>query len=121
MKKIWFVDIDDKLYGPFTVAELRNFPGLTPDTLIWRKGLLTSIPLRHIPELQEIFEDSEPLNPGSESKPKQSKVLLTRTGAADEMALDLGGAPPSWLFALLMALIFLLLFMHFINSRFYNF
>jgi hypothetical protein len=106
MKKIWFIDIDGKLSGPYSVAQLKNISHITPDTLVWREGFERSIPIRLVPELKELFEDAEPLNPESD----ENGVALSAAGAsADELAIDMGSTPPFWLLALLVALVLLLL------------
>lgn len=117
MKKIWFIDVDGKLIGPFTVFQLRNFPGLTPDTLVWREGFRYSLPIRSIPELRDLFEDSEPLNPDEEEgESEPTRVKFSKGPTADEMALDLRAAPPSWIIPILLALLFILLAFYFMNN-----
>lgn len=59
MEKIWYVYIDGKKEGPYSVAELKRHPKVTPDTLGWKEGFKQWVPLRSIFELADVFEDEE--------------------------------------------------------------
>ncbi len=106
MQKIWFIDIDGKLNGPFSVAQLKGISGLTPDTLVWREGFEKSLPIRSVPELREVFEDPEPLHP----EPEVPGPLVPAGVPSDEIAIDMRSTPPFWLLVVLVALILILLF-----------
>ena len=56
-KKIWFIQIQGKKEGPFSVRELKYDPRINPDTLVWKKGFNLWLPIRKVPELKKIFED----------------------------------------------------------------
>lgn len=107
MQKIWFIDVDGKLIGPFSVSQLRSFPGITPDTLVWREGFKKSLPIRFLPELRELFEDAEPLHPEPEEEPR---LFRPPAVPAEELALDMGPIPPFWVLVFLLALIVIFLF-----------
>lgn len=98
MQKIWFVIEGQKKIGPYSIMELRGLKGLTPDTLVWRRGFETPQPIRFVPELKEVFEDPEPLHPEAEEWRRRSAQKL----AADEIVIDWGGPPPLFLLWLLL-------------------
>lgn len=116
MKKIWYIRCDGTLTGPYSVSQLRTLPGLTPDTLVWKEGFAKPIAIRLVPELQELFEDAEPLHPEPD-EPSLSQTRLSKVPPSDELTLDLGeNPPPLLLWALLVAAIFTLLFLRFANG-----
>lgn len=58
MKRIWFIEIEKKQLGPFSVGQLRHNPLVTPDTLAWKAGMERWLPIRRIPELAfQLFSD----------------------------------------------------------------
>lgn len=102
LKRIWFLLIDGKEEGPYTIAELRRHIRLTPDTPVRRKGTSRWILLRFIPELQSIFEDEpEKKLPADKKKGKGDQF---ENGAT---VLALRHDPPSFYFWLLIAAIVL--------------
>jgi hypothetical protein len=58
VEKIWFILIDECKEGPFSLLDLRSDPRITPDTLVWKEGFESWVPIRNISELQSVFEDS---------------------------------------------------------------
>jgi hypothetical protein len=111
MQKIWYIVSDGKRLGPFSIAELRSIPWLTPDTLLWREGCKEPIPARHIQELKDLFEDLEPLNPDEdEDEENLIKKQLRKAAGSDELAIDFGGGiPPHLFFYLILAIAVLLM------------
>jgi len=79
-EKIWFVLIQGERKGPFTVAELKQIPELTPDTLAWREGFLKWTPIRDIPELKSLFEDENKIEETEDERyrisPKNGTISL---------------------------------------------
>ncbi len=53
----WYLLIDDRKEGPYTIVELKNHKKFTPDTLVWKKGFPRWIPARFVFELEIVFED----------------------------------------------------------------
>lgn len=60
----YFIIVDDKQSGPFTIDELKN-AGLNKRTLIWRDGLLDWIEADSIEELKYLFVNTPPPIPKS--------------------------------------------------------
>lgn len=102
MEKEWFIHIEGKQEGPFSIKDLKNDHRLTPDTLVWKKGMKKWMPIRSIPELKEIFED--------EVKPQieEFKKKPLPSNGKDEVVLDMrGDLPPIliWILALLLLIL----------------
>lgn len=89
---LWFIIIRQKKKGPFTVSDLKKETELTPDTLAWREGMLAWTPIRDIPELAVLFEDS------SYPKAEEGEIASLFGGSAEGAALTLTPADPPWRF-----------------------
>ncbi len=105
--KVWYIDIQGKAEGPFTVEELKRDRRLTPDTYAWREGFDQWKPIRAIPELKDLFRDEkEPEPPPEETlRPSRPKKF------GEDIVLEGGLEPPYlywWVIAILVLLYFLL-------------
>ncbi len=86
MDKEWFILIEGKQEGPYSPRELKLDPRVTPDTLVWKKGFTNWVPIRHVPELKDVFKDqpkSKPLHekskpPSTDLIEKQEVLILNR-------------------------------------------
>ncbi len=58
----WYLLIEKRQWGPYSLAELKKDPRFTPDTLVRKKGTKTWTQARFIPELKQLFKDEEPLS-----------------------------------------------------------
>jgi hypothetical protein len=93
----WFVIINQKKKGPFTLLQLKAEKGITPDTLAWRQGMASWTQIRYIPELAQLFKDE---NPHQEEEGELAASF--RTGASTEgAAITLSHSDPPWRFWLL--------------------
>jgi len=99
-EKIWYIKFGDSdKEGPYSIVQLRNDPRVTPDTLVWKEGFSTWVPIREVLELAVVFEDSDPLD----EKPELPN-FVEKNG--DEMVLDMGyDMPPFYLWALILILL----------------
>lgn len=104
LEKVWFIDIAGKKEGPFSVLDLRRDERITPDTLVWKQGFPAWLPIRDVPELNSIFEDSEEFIPLIQEPLKQK--------ADDEIALDWRDNNPQYIFWLLLALLIIIYALH---------
>lgn len=113
MDKIWFIQIEDHQEGPYSIEDLKSDHRITPDTLVWREGFSTWIPIRQVNELKEIFEEPKPVQPSDEEEEKKSKDKKTKTfgNGRDELAIDLQRDYPP-IFWLLVVLIILSYFLY---------
>lgn len=68
MEKIWYIRLDNREEGPFTVEQLKRDHRITPDTLVWKQGFKKWIPIRKVPELKDIFKDEDETSKDQEEK-----------------------------------------------------
>lgn len=103
MNKIWYILINEKQEGPFSIEELKQDKRLTPDTLACRAGWNHWKSIRDIPELKELFEEQKPAQPDEETEEEKKKNMIQ-----EELVLDLGEEPPYllWLLVALIALLY---------------
>lgn len=109
MEKIWYLKINGKPQGPYSIEELKSLREVTPDTLVWYPPLKEWVPMRSVPELQEVFIDPE--TPEEKENDEEEFPGKENVKAADELVLELptAGPPvPFWIFAILMLMILLL-------------
>lgn len=101
IKKEWFIDIEGKKEGPFSISDLKRDNRITPDTLAWKQGFIRWKKIRDIPELKEIFADAD----------DKSKIDLSvkdqLINQREEIILDLRKDPPYlfWTFIILCVLL----------------
>lgn len=113
MKKEWYIIINRKQEGPFTLLELRRNPYVTPDTLVWKDGFKDWRKARSVVELKQIFQDEEeePIPPHEKFKPKIIKEELPQ----DDIVVTLSGDPFSffiWAIITILVLIYLYFWMN---------
>lgn len=98
MDKVWFLQVDGKKEGPYSLRELKWHPKVTPDTLAWKEGFKAWLPIRQIPELKPLFEDDVLEN---QENPAGQKGSAASSGEDSAMALRY--EPPSFYFLILLA------------------
>ena len=113
MEKIWYLEINGQRDGPWSVGELKRDTRITPDTLAWREGFENWKPLRNIPELQQIFEDEEPLPEQENSFEPQPTSILQK----DELVLEAHDEPPYPFLLFLLAVIIYFLTQLYMNHE----
>jgi len=74
-EKAWFIKIEGRQEGPFTISKLRSDSRITPDTLARQENFSEWLPIRSIPELSALFEDPETLGEHVASAKKFFKDL----------------------------------------------
>lgn len=111
MKRIWFIEVEKKQLGPFSVGQLRNNPLVTPDTLAWKAGMERWLPIRRIPELAfQLFSDEEEPSTGKKNCADPIK------NEGEELTIESDPNPFIWWIFLL-----LLLFAYLISALTQNF
>jgi hypothetical protein len=61
MSQYYYTDGKER-FGPFSVEELKD-KNLTPETLVWKEGLVDWVPARNLQDLQSLFDMSAPYPP----------------------------------------------------------
>lgn len=107
MNKEWFIVVEGKQKGPYSIHDLKNDSRVTPDTLVWKEGFKDWKPMRSVPELKEVFKDEEQGEPLEERfKPKPFPKDLN----PDQETLTLSRDPIQFLLWLLLLLLVLIYF-----------
>lgn len=58
MAEQYYMVVDEKTVGPFTLEEIKLHQRLTPETLVWKPGIDNWIPAREMPEFEMHFRSS---------------------------------------------------------------
>jgi hypothetical protein len=108
MEKIWYIFKDNKEYGPFSVEEVKAFPGLSPSTSVRKEGEVSWSFLKNRAELQGIFfEESE------DEKEVEEVDTEEIFSSDDEIVLDMGSRWNNrkfFVYIVVLALLFLYFF-----------
>ena len=109
-EQIWYVDIEGVKEGPFSIRELKRDARLTPDTLAWRPGFESWVPIKHIPELfWHLFEN------GKETPEEKREPSKIKAAAKEALAIEFRPKlPQSTVLFLILGLILLALLYFFI-------
>lgn len=109
-QKEWFIVIEGVKEGPYSIVDLRQDRRVTPDTLVWKAGWKTWLPMRKVPELKKVFEDVEKGDEEQDIKKNFQKKL------PEDDTLALSTEPPYlWMIIALLAILFALY--QFMNLR----
>lgn len=114
MEKIWFIQVDGKKEGPFSLEELKKDWRINPDTLVWRKGFKRWMPIRRVRELKKVFEDT------TESPKDLGEILKIKKvefSGKDTLAIDFNRESPPLLFWILMTIIVVSYLMYRLSER----
>ena len=105
MKGSWFILIENKQEGPYTILQLKEHSLFTPDTLVWTQGMETWLPAGQVKALDEVFEDPE------ESKPLEDlyeKPSFLEEPLPEEDILTFEPNNNSWILWLILAILLLM-------------
>jgi len=103
MDKIWFININAKQEGPYSLYELKRDVRITPDIFVWKEGFDQWKRIRDVPELKSLFEDE---NASNENEPIQFEPKKKLPG--DEVLVEGGGLEPPYFFWLIIAFLAIL-------------
>ena len=92
MKRCWYVKIGEQEEGPYSIEELKGDLRITQNTLVWKKGFSSWVPLSMVPELFEALF-------GAEKEEIEFKEL-----SQEELALTLQAQAPFFAFWLLLVI-----------------
>lgn len=106
MEKVWFILIDGKEQGPYTIQGLKNHPLVTPDTLVRHKNSKKWLQIRYVKELEEVFKDDEP----EEILQNPSDGIQGR----EVLAMDMRHDPANlfWILLIIIALTYVIIKLH---------
>jgi len=118
MVEIWFVLIDGKCEGPYSIPQLKRNTRITPDTYVWKEGFTEWKPMRSVPELKEVFTDDPKTLPPKEDEKKAANLKKLTLSGQEELTLDFRRDLPPIIFWIIIGLIVLSYFIHktFFNS-----
>jgi len=90
MTKEWYIYINDNREGPYSPEELKADTRITLNTLAWKPGMNSWLPIREIPELRKAL---------SETLLDDNDMLQY---PQDELTLEVNPKPPTrwWLVAI---------------------
>lgn len=100
MDKIWYININGRMEGPFSIADLKRDQRITPDTLARKADRDRWVPMRAIPELKILFSDNKPSGNNDKKNKKPPKII----SADNQLVLDMG-LEPSYFFLLVILLL----------------
>lgn len=84
--KKWFILINGRKEGPYSVQDLAKDPRFLPDTLVWSVGYHNWVEAQTVPELAKIFGLE------AEEDTESNKCF----GSSPVVALDQGNYDPPW-------------------------
>jgi hypothetical protein len=113
--KEWFIIIENKQEGPFSLLDLKKDYRFTPDTLVWRKGFQEWTPARFVYEMKQIFKDEPDAKPIHE--PEKGVLGESGLGQQDQVTLTLQQDPYQ---LLLWILLLLLIFIYTFYQSYYQ-
>ncbi len=102
MKDSWFVLIEGKKDGPFSIKELKKDKRITPDTLVWKEGFKEWVAIRFVSELKDLFRDENVVKKDDESNEPVSTDLMQ-----EQAALTLRQDPSQWILLVLVLILLL--------------
>jgi len=100
-KSVWFVLLAGEIKGPFSLPELKELKGFTPDTLVWKEGMEKWLAAREVIEFKTLFAEQEEPPPPEEVLDRVPSGKLT----GEDLALSLPNADPPLLFWLIFSLL----------------
>lgn len=89
MEKIWYILMDGKKEGPYSIFDLMEETRLSPDTLVWKEGFEDWVSLKEVPELQSLFE---------EPAPEVEEEVEEPLPVDEELTLQVEEPPPPFLY-----------------------
>ncbi|MGK5594001.1 MAG: DUF4339 domain-containing protein [Parachlamydiaceae bacterium] len=110
MDKVWYIWFDSKKLGPYSYNDLKKLNFVTPDTLVWKKGMKEWLPIRKVAELKDLFKDENEIDLQEEDPSDQLKAVLT-----DEVVIQMEHVDPPFFLWFLIALLILLFLLFRLN------
>ncbi len=108
MRKEWYIKVGEEPEGPYSKWDLKRDRRVMPYTLAWRVGMPNWLPIREIPELKSIFEDSGPTPAGTEPEEVEAKET-----PGPERILEMNQEPNYFYYILMALALIILIFLYF--------
>lgn len=102
-QKEWYIIVENRQEGPYSILELKRDLRFNPDTLVWKRGFKEWLPARAVAEIAEAFVDEEPAKPLHE--PSKGKKIDTELGGESPATLAMHHDPYQLLLWILVALL----------------
>lgn len=110
MSREWYVKLQGKEKGPYSISQLKDLPKFSPDTLVWKEGFPEWVKAGSVEELEEIFIDPEEEKAREKQKKEQEKLYASLRGTNDVLTLNPSFQQfPLWAILLIIALLLLFL------------
>lgn len=106
--KEWFTVYENRQEGPFSQKELMIDVRLTPETLVWKKGMKDWIKVKEVQELKFAFEDHTEV---SEKDEEEFNEVIQPKFEHEEETLTMQMEPYQyslWILIILIVLIYIL-------------
>jgi len=114
-EKEWFIIVENRQEGPFSLLDLKRNPRFTPDTLVWKKGFKEWTAARDVSEIAEVFKDEIPSK--ALHAPHEGKPLDSDIGQENQATLTLQQDPyPLILWILIAVLIIIYTYLQFFDK-----
>ncbi len=107
VEKIWFIFLDQKQEGPYSLLDLKRDERLTPETFAWKEGMKDWKRIAEIPELHSLFQPDA----GKEENMPDEEAERPPV-PDDEIVLDFQKGPPQFYLWLLLALFLIFIFLY---------
>lgn len=101
----WFVILNGKSDGPYSVPELLRNKEVNSNTLAWREGMEKWLPIREIPELKLLFIENE-------APPVVPQEVDETDLKAEDAVIALPSVQPPWIFWILFIILLLVYVLH---------
>lgn len=111
-EKVWFIILDNKQEGPYSLFDLKNDRRFTPDTLVWRNGFKEWMLARNVKEIADVFKDNEPSKAIHE--PFKGKKVTPDIGK--EVTLALNQDPYQWMLWILIFVLIIFYIIYLLNQ-----
>lgn len=105
-EKEWFIIVENRQEGPYSLFDLKNDRRFSPDTLVWKKGFKEWVAARNVAEIAEVFKDEPPSQ--TIQGLRQEKTLGSDLGKESQLTLTLQQDPYQFILWILVVLLILI-------------
>ena len=77
---VYYMVVDEKSTGPYTLDEITLHPALTPETLVWKPGIENWVAAKTFPELAPAFINQKPQTPPEYNSQREERDSNLNSG-----------------------------------------